>query len=492
MSETIITNPTYMEHIRHFFEDIDLEHMFDKNIDLSTYEKLKAESTDVFLQTEPPNANMPPSADRKWSPERSESFFNWIRNGHPFGTPIPQLSTVKDVDRIRKDVRSLSEEEKELLKKAFAGIMGRDPDEPESYFSLAGLHWFPKPIHCKHHENRYNPWHRAYLLRFENALRSVEGCENVTLPYWDITTKPPDFLFSAPFDSYTLPKDVHSSYPKGYTTQRYNAQDILDKVNNEDIPNIISDAMGEAIWENFVTYTGRGIEAAHDAGHSACGTTLTNPDAASFDPLFWFFHANWDRLWWEWQQVMQATTLWKFRSTITGSTRFLEAPFNELDPFSLTADQTIDLTALNVDYAPPEKLTQESATLRTLSARTNLGSMAIASGLRVHSEPMVSIRLKGIDRLSIPGSFRAVLMVDGQPIAHRTFFQSTETVTCPNCREKAKINLDFLVESQQIRGKNLSAKLEVITPKDGVGSQFPLRAAGNPTLNIRVLLQEQR
>lgn len=30
-------------------------------------------------------------------------------------------------------------------------------------------------------------WHRAYVLRLENALRSIEGCEHVTLPYWDET-----------------------------------------------------------------------------------------------------------------------------------------------------------------------------------------------------------------------------------------------------------------------------------------------------------------
>ncbi|MDQ2707547.1 MAG: tyrosinase family protein [Actinomycetota bacterium] len=39
----------------------------------------------------------------------------------------------------------------------------------------------------------------------------------------------------------------------------------------------------------------KGIWQAHDAGHPACGTTMSTPDAAAFDPIFWFFHANWDR-----------------------------------------------------------------------------------------------------------------------------------------------------------------------------------------------------
>lgn len=50
-----------MEHVRHFFEDIDLEHMFRRGVDLTTYPALKAEASRVFQVTRPPNAFMPPS-----------------------------------------------------------------------------------------------------------------------------------------------------------------------------------------------------------------------------------------------------------------------------------------------------------------------------------------------------------------------------------------------------------------------------------------------
>ena len=83
------------------------------------------------------------------------------------------------------------------------------------------------------------------------------------------------------------------------------------------------------------------------------GRAWRRPDVAAFDPIFWFFHANWDRLWWEWQKIMQATAYWTFRSTIFGSPAFLQAPLNTLSPFTETADMTIDLTATGVDYAPP-------------------------------------------------------------------------------------------------------------------------------------------
>lgn len=491
MPDEIIENPTYMEHIRYFFEEIDLDHMKKKGIDFSTYEKLKERSTDVYFQTLPPNANMPPEADRKWSFERSQTFMNWIRNGHPLGKPkLVQLSTPDpDVGRIRKDIRDLDPTEITLLKNAFQGMMDREPSDPESYFAIAGMHWYPLPFKCKHHEARYHSWHRAYLQVFENALRTVPGCESVTLPYWDITVQPSEMLYEFPFDTYTLPIDIHQDYPAGYITQRDDAVQIHTNVTEDNIPHVIDRAMGQPIWEDFITFTGEGIEAAHDAGHGACGITLAMPDAASFDPLFWFFHANWDRLWWEWQVRLQATKPWAFRSTIRGSTAFLEMPFNTLDPFDLTSEQTVDLNALGVDYQPysGRDLVEESKT----AAAEDLvfGTVRGASEMFVPPLKNVSVRLKDINRLEIPGSFRAIIEADGKEVGRKTFFQSSNPKVCDACRSQAMINLDFIVPIKEIEGKSLRAKIHVLVPEPGLDSRFPLHACGNPTLNIRHLIQ---
>ncbi len=488
MSDQIVENPTYMEHIRHFFEDIDLDHMSQKGIDLSTYESLKANSTDVFFQTLPPNANMPPSDERKWSKKRSDTFKNWIRNGHPFGSPKLQSLKPSQAGRIRKDARNLLEGEIDKLTLAFSELMKRDTDDPDSYFALAGMHWYPLPFKCKHHEDRYNPWHRAYLEKFENALRSVDGCEDVTLPYWDITSPPPEFLFKEPFDSYTLPIDIHANYKAGYKTQRFSANDIETNVQSARISDTITHAMNQPVWGDFVSYTNQGIESAHDAGHGACGPTLSNTDAASFDPIFWFFHSNWDRLWWEWQQIMSATTLWTFRSTIKGNTEFLEPPFNDLDPFSRTADKTIDLNSMGIGYELQSDL--EEADPQAL-ARSGFGSLIAGQGILVNQMTQASVRLKGIDRLKIPGSFKAILKSNGELVGQRTFFQSTEPRDCESCQMKAKVNLDFPVDINAIAGKELTVEIKVLTPNPDVGPRMPLHAIGNPTLNVRMLLQEK-
>lgn len=86
MTESIIGNPTYMEHVRRFFEDTDPEHMLSRGVDLRTYPALKAEASRVFQVTRPPDACMPPEPDRKWSQERHQSFTNWIKaDGEPIG-----------------------------------------------------------------------------------------------------------------------------------------------------------------------------------------------------------------------------------------------------------------------------------------------------------------------------------------------------------------------------------------------------------------------
>lgn len=59
-----------------------------------------------------------------------------------------------------------------------------------SQLSLRGTVIFREYCANKHAPNSHGnvlfpTWHRAYLYRLENALRSVKGCEHVALAYWD-------------------------------------------------------------------------------------------------------------------------------------------------------------------------------------------------------------------------------------------------------------------------------------------------------------------
>src|ERR1700760_2192403 len=107
--------------------------------------------------------------------------------------------------RQRRNIRDLEQEYKngntkplsDLLR-AWKGIQNLDPKDENSFFMIAGYHGEPfrgagwgNPQwwggYCNHGNVLFPTWHRAYLWRLENALRSIPGCEDVTLPYWDET-----------------------------------------------------------------------------------------------------------------------------------------------------------------------------------------------------------------------------------------------------------------------------------------------------------------
>jgi len=149
----------------------------------------------------------------------------------------------------------------ENLIRAFRGIQALPPDNENSFFYLGSLHGMPfnKPGddthtndehwwggYCWHDTILFPTWHRIYLLKLEDALRSIPGCQDVTLPFWDELANVddpeqpviPTVLTSPNFDldgrtdnplfSYRLQKALDKkeannmySKPEGYNTVRY-------------------------------------------------------------------------------------------------------------------------------------------------------------------------------------------------------------------------------------------------------------------------------
>ena len=108
------------------------------------------------------------------------------------------------------------------LIKAWIGIQEKDPKDSNSFFCIGGYHgepfrdreWEGKNSYwggyCNHGNVLFPTWHRAYILRLEDALRSVEGCEDVTLPFWD--------------ECFKVGKN-ETKIPAVLTTQRYTFSD---------------------------------------------------------------------------------------------------------------------------------------------------------------------------------------------------------------------------------------------------------------------------
>lgn len=87
----------------------------------------------------------------------------------------------------------------EKLMRAWKTIKELDPADPNSFFMIGGYHgepfrgagWGNSQYwggYCNHGNVLFPPWHRVYLWRLEKALQSVEGCEDVMLPFWDETS----------------------------------------------------------------------------------------------------------------------------------------------------------------------------------------------------------------------------------------------------------------------------------------------------------------
>jgi hypothetical protein len=413
---------------------------------------------------------------------------------------------VKTASRIRKDIEKLGADELAKLKLAFEGIMKKDPSDPNSYFAQAGIHWLPEPdLWCMHHAPAYNPWHRAYMYQFENALRSVEGCEDVTLPYWDITKPFPEVLKSAPFDAYTFQQDVGNAplyNLKGKQTYRDTYDNIAANLLKHKVAEKVHNALRQPTWENFHGYFVEGVQNvfiinAHDMGHNSIGGpgvgsptrggTMSDQDVAAFDPIFWFFHSNWDRLYWKWQKKMRATTLNGLLSTIdkikdrTSFQTFTDDTVGALPPFPQKAAEIIDsVTSLDVDYEDDDELLQAP-----MLNETRLASFA-SRKFTVKSD-LVNVRVKGLNRLKVPGSFYVHLLRDGEIIATTGFFQPHEVEKCASCVKNAIVNFDFELPLTEINQGKLGVKV-VPFFTDFVGDEIPAKLMGDPTVEVHFIV----
>lgn len=497
-----IKRPSYAEHIKELFTPKDVVCM-KSAVDLASYEGVRASAAKIS-EWIGSGRMPPPSEGRSWSSEKLQTFRNWATNTGYAEKPFVRLIP-SNRPRVRRRMHDLSDQEVALLKKAFAGIMARDTDQdnPTSFFNLAGLHWLPGPVEntfCRHHDDAYNPWHRAYLMAFEDGLRTVDGCENVTLPYWDILGEPlPDWIYEEPFYPYRFAHRLeslngHDVYEAGQKIVRNPAAVIVEEVKaaKENIEIKIGEALVASTWRGFNGWSDwpnrhEGIIRAHDNGHGVCGPTIANQDVAAFDPLFWFFHCNWDRLWWKWQTSTNTRSLLAFKSVVSGDQHWLsETPESLLAPFDVNAAEMIDLSDWNVDYEQPKA---ESFDIDNLIASSG-GHVSAAETFGIPTTEQCSVRVKDINRLDIPGSFNIVLYSGENVIAKTRIFQPSSPRDCANCSKHGVFSADFIVARNAIETReSLRVAIKVETASGKV-EDFPLEGAGSPTVNVRLLLSE--
>lgn len=543
---SIIAEPVWDNEVQYFFDEQDYNCMMHANngkriIDLQSYTQVSDLSSKIYYYV---YYQFMPMGKAKWNQNKLFSFRNWLTHGCPKDKSDleaykkNQVAIANDTSlRQRKNINDVTGVEKENLIKAFQGIMNLPNDDPKSFYQLGGIHWYPGDTYCEHHIHPFLAWHRAYILQFENALRSIPGCEDVTLPYWDISDdRYPEIFSEGPFANYKVPKEFLKQYPWEVTNGSLKADGSIirndEATYNENKWKYIRDASHDPnnkqkvyldkiiqfpTWNSFNglktdgTFDGKYVNGkyvgseslmhAHDMIHNSNGATTANQDVTGFEPVFWLFHANWDRLMWQWQKLHNTTDLESFKANVKASgdnTDWIDGVgLNILDPFTetlgLTVDQTINLNEMGVHYVePPLPLTiaeNFSADEMSLHRSANKGQ-SNKNEFTINNLEYVSLRVKDVDRLKIPGSFTVSLYLGGELLQTRFFLQPTKPGNCANCVKQTLVSFDFEFENKRLQKADGKVKVEIqLAHNDESGKRpvFPFRKIGNPTINIRLV-----
>ncbi|MGA7220962.1 MAG: tyrosinase family protein [Candidatus Sulfotelmatobacter sp.] len=204
--------------------------------------------------------------------------------------------------RYRKHVEDMSDSEWKALSDAIGLLRKKPSTDPLNYEHFVRIHGggdLPTESGCEHYSEVLWPWHRAFLLHFENALNSVrpKGSPVITLPYWDWTEVPTG----------------KNCYPKAYEDS---SNHLYDPRRNAHQPPCappwshqnIEDQLSENDWQlvggglKDDGRTGSLESGPHNGIHGGYigGDNRTTQRAAD-DPLFWAHHAYMDMLVAEWQ-----------------------------------------------------------------------------------------------------------------------------------------------------------------------------------------------
>jgi tyrosinase len=144
----------------------------------------------------------------------------------------------------------------EKVMRAWKGIKELPPGDPNSFFMIGGYHGEPFRGqgatnaqwwggYCQHGTVLFPVWHRAYMWRLEKALQSIQGCEDVMMPFWDECSQDSQnkgipraltdehfeldgVIINNPLRSFVFPVDIKDAVeqdfytkPAGYETVRY-------------------------------------------------------------------------------------------------------------------------------------------------------------------------------------------------------------------------------------------------------------------------------
>ena len=187
-----------------------------------------------------------------------------------------------------------------------------------SWARFAAIHGNAMPASvCVPHGNWYFlPWHRAYMLMYERAVRQLTGNNDFALPYWDWTAGSadaagvrrsqtfngqPNPLFESqreatPTDS--LPDSIvgPGGHQPGFCRSRRSR------------PSVPAARTGRTMSTSHGSIANSAASREHSRAtriinvHNFVGGIMGGVRVRRCDPIFMMHHCNIDRIWWLWNQ----------------------------------------------------------------------------------------------------------------------------------------------------------------------------------------------
>jgi tyrosinase len=183
------------------------------------------------------------------------------------------------------------------------------------------------PAGCPHGNWYFLPWHRKYILDFEEICRDLSGDPNFALPYWDWTQNP---SIPGPFWRGTL-LDTREVDRDDIIPAQFVGQPIIDDIMRQTDFELFASSRPfgqnntDRRWQRATGGQALLERTPHNNVHDWIGGNMQT-FSSPLDPIFWLHHCNIDRLWAEWNAPPRSrpntsSALW---------TNFTLLPFNTL------------------------------------------------------------------------------------------------------------------------------------------------------------------
>jgi hypothetical protein len=219
-----------------------------------------------------------------------------------------------------------------------------------------------------HRGPAFLPWHRHFLLRFEQHLKSAAQDSRLSLPFWDWTREDAGDLDAEPWRSFFGGRANEGGQFDHWHTERWDTTaQGLDAGGH--LPTLRDMAYAQQ-KTSFATF--REIEGHHHAGpHIWVGPDMMGQRSPR-DPLFYLHHCNLDRLWAIWQRNHPDVAQYSLEPNNTDDQDYAsDVPLNAPMAGGATPLSMLDHTSLGYIYREDKRLEAEVL---------ELGMPALASG----------------------------------------------------------------------------------------------------------------